>query len=65
MRYQDSRRSGGKGGFWLRWRIAMLQLREFRRPPPPLGELMELDDHLLQDIGLRRREPRRTWLDLR
>jgi uncharacterized protein YjiS (DUF1127 family) len=64
MRYQDSRRSGGKQSFWLRLRVAFLT-RRARRLPGPLADLTELDDHLLQDIGLRRREPRRTWRELR
>jgi uncharacterized protein YjiS (DUF1127 family) len=65
MRYEDSRRSGGKGYVWLRWRVAMRSLRIARQPRPPYADLMDLDDHLLEDIGVRRREPRRTWRELR
>ena len=49
MRYQDARRSGGRGSFWLRLRLAFARRRD---AGPPLADLSGLDDHLLKDIGL-------------
>jgi uncharacterized protein YjiS (DUF1127 family) len=62
MRYQDARRSGGRGSFWLRLRLALARRRD---AGPPLADLSRLDDHLLKDIGLFGCERRMTLREIR
>ena len=64
MRYDEVRRAGGGGSFWLRWRLVMARLR-FTRAQAPATRVLQLNEHLLRDIGVSPPRSPATWQDFR
>ena len=63
MRYDEVRLSGGGGSFWLRWRLLLTLLRGTRRVSPPATRWLQLNDHLLRDIGVAPPHGQMSWHD--
>ena len=65
MRYDEIRRFGGRGSFWLRLRLALARIRGSRPPQPPVTPMLRLNDHLLRDIGVAPPRCPASWQDFR